>query len=175
VLPLGPRTVAVNYVEAASPAFTGLLVAAAVVLTLLAATIMAASMGAWPGYLATLAENFWLSLGGALGLGALGAGIGALVGMKAAAGPRPPKKPRRRSPRRQEGRAGPGVKLRPRRCPDAVKQPLGDRRPAPPRAGIRKSQFVAKKLDFGRMTRGISLQFTADSDGTPRWDSTWTN
>ncbi|MGB4259564.1 MAG: helix-turn-helix domain-containing protein, partial [Phycisphaerae bacterium] len=80
VLPLGPRTVTVHYVEAASPAFTGLLVAAAIALTLLGATVIANSMGTWPSYLAMLADNFWLSLGGMIGLGALGAGVGFLVG-----------------------------------------------------------------------------------------------
>lgn len=93
VLPMGPRSVAVAYVEAASPAFTGLLVAAAISLTLIGASIIATSMGTWPGYLAALAENFWLSLGGMLGLGALGAGVGFLVGMKPS-GPRAPKKPK---------------------------------------------------------------------------------
>ncbi|HPZ98383.1 MAG TPA: hypothetical protein PLT93_09605 [Phycisphaerae bacterium] len=93
VLPLGPRTVTVHYVEAASPAFTGLLVAAAIAMTLLGATVIANSMGTWPSYLAMLADNFWLSLGGMIGLGALGAGVGFLVGMKPS-GPRAPKKPK---------------------------------------------------------------------------------
>ncbi|HON66293.1 MAG TPA: hypothetical protein PLS23_07330, partial [Phycisphaerae bacterium] len=44
-------------------------------------------------YLAMLADNFWLSLGGMIGLGALGAGVGFLVGMKPS-GPRAPKKPK---------------------------------------------------------------------------------
>jgi hypothetical protein len=99
VLPMGPRSMAVSYVEAASPAFTGLLVAAAIALTLLGASTVAMSMGTWPGYLATLADNFWLSLGGTLGLGALAAGIGFLVGMKPS-GPRAPKKPKEAKPKK---------------------------------------------------------------------------
>jgi hypothetical protein len=99
VLPMGPRTAGIAYVEAASPAFTGLLVAAAVSLTLMGAAIIATSMGTWPGYLATLAENFWLNLGGMLGLGALAAGIGVLVGMKPS-GPRAPKKPKEPKPQK---------------------------------------------------------------------------
>ncbi len=106
VLPMGPRSMAVSYVEAASPAFTGLLVAAAIALTLLGATTVAISMDTWPGYLAMLADNFWLSLGGALGLGALAAGIGFLVGMKPS-GPRPPKKPK--EPKPKKGKKGQAV------------------------------------------------------------------
>jgi hypothetical protein len=92
-LSLGPRPVSVHYVEAASPAFTGLLVAAAIALVVLAATVVATSMGAWPTYLATMADYFWAGLGGMIGLGALAAGIGAAVGMKPS-GPKAPKKPK---------------------------------------------------------------------------------
>lgn len=101
VLPMGPRAFSVSYVEAASPAFTGLLVAAALALTLLAATTIATSMETWPGYLAALADNFWISLGGMLGLGALAAGVGFLVGMKPS-GPRAPKKPKEPKPKKEK-------------------------------------------------------------------------
>lgn len=106
VLPMGPRSMAVNYVEAASPAFTGLLVAAAIALTLLAATTIATNMGTWPAYLAMFADNFWLALGGMLGLGALAAGAGFLVGMKPS-GPRAPKKPKEKKEKKpKKGKKG---------------------------------------------------------------------
>lgn len=105
VLPLGPRAVNVAYVEAASPAFTGLLVAAAIALTLLGAATIAVTMETWPGYLAMLTDSFWLSLGAMLGLGVLAAGIGFLVGMKPS-GPRAPKKPK--EPKPKKGKKGKG-------------------------------------------------------------------
>ena len=89
-----PRGVlAVPMVEAASPLYTGLLAAAALALTLLGALVVATSMGVWPGYLDAVAANFWYSLGGAILLGGLGAGIGALTNMKST-GPKAPKKPK---------------------------------------------------------------------------------
>lgn len=89
-LQMGPRTVTVGYVEAASPAFTGLLAAAAISLALTGALAVATTMGAWPTYLGYLADSFWISLGGMIGLGAIAGGIGMLVGMKPSS-PRPPK------------------------------------------------------------------------------------
>ena len=106
VLPaMGPRAASVAYVQAASPAFTGLLVAAAIALTLLAATAMATTMGAWPKYLALLADNFWISLGGMLGLGLVCAGVGYLTGMKPS-GPRAPKKPKEKKEKPAKGKKG---------------------------------------------------------------------
>ncbi len=93
-----PRGVlAVPMVEAASPLYTGLLAAAAIALTLLGGLVVATTMGAWPGYLDAVASNFWYSLGGAILLGGLGAGIGALTGMKST-GPKAPKKPQAAKP-----------------------------------------------------------------------------
>lgn len=67
-------------VEAASPAFTGLLIAAALVLALAGALNIANAMDVLPGYLALLAENFWMFLGGTVAVGGLFAGIGWFMG-----------------------------------------------------------------------------------------------
>lgn len=101
-LPMGPRGASVAYVPAASPAFTGLLVAAALALTLLAAMTIATSMGTWPGYLGAVADNFWMGLGGMLGLGAVAAGIGFAVGSMKSSGPKAPKKPKEPKPKKEK-------------------------------------------------------------------------
>jgi len=92
---LGPAagvgaTFMVASVPAASPAFTGLLIAAAISLTFTAAAAIATTMGAWPGYLASLAEQFWFLVLGMLLIGGLGAGVGYLIGRPPSA-PKPPK------------------------------------------------------------------------------------
>ena len=78
-----------GYVEPASPAFTGLLIVASIVLFLAGATAIAMSIGAWPTYLDLLAKNFWAFLGGSIALGGIAAGIGYVVGQ-----PRTPKAPK---------------------------------------------------------------------------------
>lgn len=80
---------AAGYIEAASPAFTGLLIAATAVMALSGAAVIAMAMNAWPGYLTMLADNFWFFLPGALVLGGIAAGIGYVVGK-----PRTPRPPR---------------------------------------------------------------------------------
>ncbi len=106
---LGPRSAAVHYVEAASPAFTGLLAAAAVALTVLGGTVVATTMGAWPSYLRMMADSFWMTLGGFVGLGALCAGIGFVTtmkssGPKAPKAPKAPKKPKEAKPKKEKGK-----------------------------------------------------------------------
>ncbi len=108
MLPVGPRSASVHYVEAASPAFTGLLAAAAISLALLAITAVAMSMGVWPDFLNTLADNFWMGLGGMLGLGALAAGAGFLTTMKSS-GPKAPKAPKQpKAKKEKKGKAKKG-------------------------------------------------------------------
>ncbi len=77
-------------IEPVSPAFTGLLVAATLVLGLAGALNIAMSIDAWPGYLAALAEQVWFVLIGSIAMGGLFAGIGWFVGKQATA----PKKPK---------------------------------------------------------------------------------
>jgi hypothetical protein len=91
VMAAGPM-VMLAPVEVASPAFTGLLAAAAITLALLGAVNVATAMGTWPSYLNTMAENFWFTLGGALLVGSAGAGIGYLMGRPSV--PRAPKAPK---------------------------------------------------------------------------------
>lgn len=90
-VPTGPVLV-YGMMEPVSPAFTGLLAAAALTLALLGATGVAAAMGAWPDYLGLLAGQFWFTLGGAVVLGGLCAAIGHFVGQPAK--PRAPKAPK---------------------------------------------------------------------------------
>ncbi len=92
-----PATVAmpmvVGTVEAASPAFTGLLAAGALVMGLLMAGDIAMVVGACPAYLLTLTDQFWFFLPGCLVVGALGYGVGWFI-EKQAAKPRVPKPPK---------------------------------------------------------------------------------
>lgn len=96
----------VGTVEAASPAFTGLLAAAALVLVLVAAMAIATSMNAWPDYLNTLGAQFWLFLVGTLAAGGLFAGGGYLVGRQATAGPKPAKP--KKEKKAKKGKKGKG-------------------------------------------------------------------
>lgn len=82
--------VMVGSVEAASPAFAGLLAVGAIVLMLAGAVNIAMSLGAWPSYLGVLADQFWIVLAGSLVAGGLFALVGWLVGRQATA-PRRPK------------------------------------------------------------------------------------
>ena len=98
----------VGTVEAASPAFTGLLAAAAIVMTLVAAMAIATSMNAWPTYLDSLAGQFWLFLVGTLATGGLFAGGGYLVGRQATAGPKPVKPKKEKAAKAKKGKKGKG-------------------------------------------------------------------
>jgi hypothetical protein len=90
----GPMVI-YGQMEPVSPAFTGLLAAASLVLALLGAAAVAAAMSAWPGYLGLLADQFWFTLGGAIVLGGICAAIGHFVGQpKAPRAPRAPKAPK---------------------------------------------------------------------------------
>lgn len=80
-------------VEAASPAFTGLLISGTLVMGLLMAANVAMAFGTCPGYLLALTEQFWFLLLGCLVVGGLGAGIGWFVGHQASK-PRVPKPPK---------------------------------------------------------------------------------
>ncbi|MBP7933934.1 MAG: helix-turn-helix domain-containing protein [Phycisphaerae bacterium] len=102
----GTGVVQVGTVEAASPAFTGLLAAAAIVLVLVAAMAIATSMNAWPGYLDTLAGQFWFFLIGTLATGGVFAGVGYLVGRQATAGPKPAKP--KKEKKAKKGKKGKG-------------------------------------------------------------------
>ncbi len=98
--------------EAASPAFTGLLAAAAIVLFLAGAAniAMAVSDVALPGYLQMLAEQFWFFLGGAILVGGIFALVGWLMG-RAPSAPRAPKekKPKEKKGKAKKGEAGPAT------------------------------------------------------------------
>lgn len=85
---IGAGVIQVGTVEPASPAFTGLLAAAALVLVVAAAMAIATSMNAWPSYLDTLAGQFWFFLIGTLATGGIFAGAGYLVGRQATVGPK---------------------------------------------------------------------------------------
>jgi hypothetical protein len=86
----------VGTVEAASPAFTGLLVAGTLVMGLLAAANIAMAVGVCPAYLLALSDQFWFFLPGCLLAGGAGAGIGWFVG-KQASKPRVPKPPKEKA------------------------------------------------------------------------------
>ncbi len=95
-------------VEAASPAFTGLLIGAAIVLLLAGGMAMAVSIDVWPDYLAMLSEQFWMFLGGSLALGGLLALIGWLVGRQPSGPkkPKPPKAAKEKKPKSAKGKKG---------------------------------------------------------------------
>jgi len=78
-----------------SPAFTGLLIAAAVALVLAGALSIATAMQVWPTYLAFLADYFGFFMGGTVLVGGLFALIGWLVG-RSPSGPRA--KPAKKKP-----------------------------------------------------------------------------
>lgn len=101
--------VAVQFVgvpEAASPAFTGLLIAGTLVLGLSGAANIATSLDAWPAYLAALSENFWILLAGGVGVGIVFALAGWLVQMS---GSRPPKRAKPRKKAKKTKKGGPGA------------------------------------------------------------------
>jgi hypothetical protein len=104
VLSVG-RTQVIGLVEPASPAFTGLLVAAAMSLALVGAMSVATSIDALPRYLQVLAEKFWLFLGGTLGLGGLCALIGFFVG-RPPSGPKPAKTQKKKAGKGKKGKKG---------------------------------------------------------------------
>ncbi len=86
-----PMAVA-GYVDAASPAFTGLLVAATLVMAVAGGMAIATALNTWPAYLNTLAQNFYAFLGGSIILGGVCAAIGYFAGKpRAPRAPRPPK------------------------------------------------------------------------------------
>jgi hypothetical protein len=99
-MPVGGMT------EAASPAFTGLLIAAALVLALAGALNIANVMDVLPGYLVLLAENFWIFLGATVALGALFAGIGWFVGQQSTKvkQPKPAKEKKAKAPKAKKGK-----------------------------------------------------------------------
>jgi len=104
---LGVGTVTVATVQPASPAFTGLLIAGTISLALVGAAAAATTMGAWPGYLDALAEQFWFFLAGTLVAGGLCAGIGFLVGRQGS-GPRLAKpKKEKKAKKAEKGEAEP--------------------------------------------------------------------
>jgi len=109
-LGLGP-TVTMATVPAASPAFTGLLVVAAASLALLMAATVAMVMGAWPAYLDTLADTFWVFLAAVVVTGGIGAGVGYLVGRPSS--PKAPKAKKAKKSKKGKDQAGaaaePGV------------------------------------------------------------------
>ncbi len=84
-----PVQVVSGYIEPLSPAFTGLLIAATIVLALAGAMNIAVALDAWPGYLQLLADQFWFFLGGTVLLGGLCFLVGWFVGKPST--PRPPK------------------------------------------------------------------------------------
>jgi hypothetical protein len=103
-VPSGP-VVVLAPMEPVSPAFTGLLAAAALVLALLGAANVAAAMGAWPAYLGTLGQQFWITLGGAILLGGAFALGGYFAGKPAAPrAPRAPKAPKDKKPKAEKGK-----------------------------------------------------------------------
>ncbi len=98
-LGMGP-TVTMATVPAASPAFTGLLVAAAATMVLMMAASVAMVMQTWPAYLNTLAGSFWIFLAVVLVAGGAAAGIGFLVGR-----PRTPRPPKAKKPKKSKKQA----------------------------------------------------------------------
>lgn len=94
-------------VEPVSPAFTGLLIAAAITLALLGAMNIANTLSTWPSYLGMLAENFWFFLAGTVLLGAIFAGVGYFVGQpRAPRAPKAPKAPKEKKPKAEKGKKG---------------------------------------------------------------------
>jgi hypothetical protein len=92
---------AAGYVEPASPAFTGLLIAATLVMGLAAALTMANLLSVWPSYMDSLTDKFWAVVGGAIGLGGLCALVGYFVGRPATPKkPKPPKPQKEKKPKK---------------------------------------------------------------------------
>jgi hypothetical protein len=89
----------IGSVEQASPAFTGMLIAASLVLGILGAMNVASVANAWPDYLTTLADMFWIFLGGGIAVGGVFALVGMVVG-KQSSGPKKPKAPKQPKPAR---------------------------------------------------------------------------
>jgi len=81
----------VGTVAPVSPAFTGLLIAAAITLALAGGMSVATTMDVWPAYLSLLADNFGIFIGGTILLGGVFALVGWFVGRPPSA-PRPAKK-----------------------------------------------------------------------------------
>jgi len=103
-----PATVAmpmvVGTVEAASPAFTGLLVSGALVMgLLLMAANVALAFSTCPSYLLALTDQFWFLVIGCLLVGGVGLGVGWFIGNQASK-PRVPKPPKEK----KEKKAGKG-------------------------------------------------------------------
>lgn len=103
-------------VETASPAFTGLLVAAVLVLVLAGAANVAMTMGALPAYLGALSNQFLAFLGGCIGVGGLFGLIGWLVGKQSS---RPPST---RAPKAKAEKADKGGKTKKVKAPKAKKE-----------------------------------------------------
>lgn len=89
----GAAVQVVGVIEPVSPAFTGLLIAATLTLTLLGALAVANSMAAWPNYLDAMGEQFYIVLAAMVGTGGVFAGIGHLVGQQSLR-PKSAKKPK---------------------------------------------------------------------------------
>jgi hypothetical protein len=81
-----------SVVEAVSPAFTGLLVAASLSLALAGSLSIANAQGILPGYLVLLAEKFWIFLGATVAMGGVFALVGWLVGQQATSARQPKSK-----------------------------------------------------------------------------------
>ncbi|MHC4442635.1 MAG: hypothetical protein ACYTF1_21105 [Planctomycetota bacterium] len=90
---------------AESAAFTGLLIAATVVLALAGALSVATGMNVWPGYLDVLADNFLYFIVGTIVGGGLFTLIGWFVG-RSSTGPRPVKKAKERKVKSKKGKKG---------------------------------------------------------------------
>jgi len=95
-------------VEPLSPMFTGLLIAAVIVLGLAGATGIAISLDTWPSYLAMLGDLFPWSLIGTIVVGVVFALIGFLVGRSAQRGPRPPKPAKAKEPKEKKAKGKKG-------------------------------------------------------------------
>jgi len=108
-------SVTVATVPAASPVFTGLLVAASATLALLVAAAVAMQMQTWPAYLNTLAGKFWFLLVGVLAAGGIGAGIGYLVGRP----PSPKGAKRGKGGKAKKDAAEPSTEAEPEELPEA--------------------------------------------------------
>jgi hypothetical protein len=111
--PAAPAMVMVpagGVVDPAAPAFSGLLIAGALVLGLAGAANIATSMDAWPDYLNSLAGMFWVLLGGGIGLGLVFGLVGWFVGQQMSAPPKP-KQPREKKPKtpKAKGKKGKGA------------------------------------------------------------------
>lgn len=100
-VPVGPM-VMLAPAEPVSPVFTGLLVAAAIVLALLGSSTVAMIMGTMPSYLSIMADQFWFTLGGSILLGGICALAGYMVGKPKA--PRAPRPPREKKPKAEKAK-----------------------------------------------------------------------